>query len=162
MSKLTPGKVIGAVAATAAVGLAGYALWFDYERRHNPEFRRRLLRDQYRQRRAAEVQNRRAQASQQDALRNAVRDLRNEGPFQGSADEKEGYFLEQVAMGEALAARGKQDSSFSRYRDADKSLALTASRSGLLHPGGNFILQSTAGLSPASGQQHCLSMSQTG
>lgn len=121
MVKITPGVVIGAVATTAAVGLVGYAACFDYERRHNPEFRRRLLRDQHRQRRAAEVQSRRAQANQQDALRSAVREMRNERPFQGSAEEKEGYFLEQVAMGEALAARGEQWNILPTTRRSDGS-----------------------------------------
>jgi len=47
----------------------------------------------------------RERATQTDALRAAVRQLRNERPPQ-SVEEREAYFLEQVAMGEALAARG--------------------------------------------------------
>lgn len=105
MVKWTPGTVVGAVAATAAVGVVGYAAWFDYERRHNPEFRRKLLKDKFRQQKAAAIQNRRTQASQQDALRSALREMAKENPPQ-DADGRESYFLEQVAIGEALAARG--------------------------------------------------------
>lgn len=110
MVKITPGIVVGAVATTAAVGLVGYAAWFDYERRHNPEFRKKLLKEQHKQRKVAEVSNRRAQASQQDALRSGIRAMKQE-KVPETAEERESYFLEQVAIGEALAARGEYCSS---------------------------------------------------
>jgi import receptor subunit TOM20 len=34
--------VVGATAAIAASALVGYAVYFDYKRRHDPEFRRTL------------------------------------------------------------------------------------------------------------------------
>lgn len=34
--------VVGATAAIAASALVGYAVYFDYKRRHDPEFRRAL------------------------------------------------------------------------------------------------------------------------
>ena len=44
-------------------------------------------------------------ASQADSLKAAVRQLKNERP-PTNVEERESYFLEQVAIGEALAAKG--------------------------------------------------------
>lgn len=106
MVKLTPGIILGGIATTAAVGLVGYAAWFDYERRNNPEFRRKLLREQRKELKANQTAAKQAQAGQSDALRSAVRQMKNERP-PASVEEREAYFLEQVAIGEALAAKGQ-------------------------------------------------------
>lgn len=107
MVKLTPGLILGGIATTAAVGLVGYAAWFDYERRNNPEFRRKLLKEQRKEAKASINAAKQAQAGQSDALRSAVRQMKNERP-PASVEEREAYFLEQVAIGEALAAKGPQ------------------------------------------------------
>lgn len=76
------------------------------QRRNNVEFRRNLLKERKKLEKAASAQASKARASQGEALKNAVREMRNERTPQ-SVEEREAYFLEQVAMGEALAAQGK-------------------------------------------------------
>ncbi|KAK9900481.1 MAS20-domain-containing protein [Cystobasidium minutum MCA 4210] len=106
MVKLTPGVILGGAATTLAVGTIGYMAWFDYQRRNNVEFRRNLLKEKRKSEKAHQAQASKARASQSDALKNAVREMRNDRAPQ-SVEEREAYFLEQVAMGEALAAQGE-------------------------------------------------------
>jgi len=40
MSGRTVAQVAGITALTAVTGLLGYAIYFDYQRRNNPEFRK--------------------------------------------------------------------------------------------------------------------------
>lgn len=42
MASISPVKVAGTVAAIAVSGFLGYAVYFDYMRRHSPEFRKSL------------------------------------------------------------------------------------------------------------------------
>lgn len=42
MASISPVKVAGTVAAVAVSGFLGYAVYFDYMRRHSPEFRKSL------------------------------------------------------------------------------------------------------------------------
>lgn len=49
----------------------------------------------------------REQVAQADSLRAAVRQMKNER-VPTNVEEREQYFLEQVAIGEALAAKGKK------------------------------------------------------
>lgn len=69
------------------------------------EFRRNLLKERRRVEKVQSAQASQARASQGEALKNAVRDMRDERTPQ-SVEEREAYFLEHVAMGEALAAQG--------------------------------------------------------
>lgn len=78
---------------------------FTDQRRNNVEFRRNLLKEKRKSEKAHQAQASKARASQSDALKNAVREMRNDRAPQ-SVEEREAYFLEQVAMGEALAAQG--------------------------------------------------------
>ena len=167
MVKLTPGLIIGGIATTAAVGLVGYAAWFDYERRNNPEFRRKLLREQRKEAKASINAAKQAQAGQSDALRSAVRQMKNERP-PASVEEREAYFLEQVAIGEALAAKGQSHCSLVLARTAVQCLvyglrsevaelfrpcagAHSAHRPPILRPSGHLLLQRSPGLPPAPG-----------
>lgn len=84
------------------------------QRRNNVEFRRNLLKERKKLEKVASAQASRARASQGEALKNAVREMRNERTPQ-SVEEREAYFLEQVAMGEALAAQGELAFSISLY-----------------------------------------------
>lgn len=65
-----------------------------------------MLKEKRKSEKAHHAQASRDRASQSDALKSAVRQMRDERAPQ-SVEEREAYFLEQVAMGEALAAQGK-------------------------------------------------------
>lgn len=90
-------------AATAATSLLAYAIYFDYQRRVDPSFRRNLRREERRQARA-EKDAAQAQAGQKrEFIRQVIDDAKEEG-FPTGVNEKEQYFMEHIQKGEALAA----------------------------------------------------------
>ncbi|KAK3391036.1 mitochondrial outer membrane translocase complex, subunit Tom20 domain-containing protein [Podospora didyma] len=95
--------VATATAAVLATGVLAYAVWFDYRRRTQPEFRRQLRRNERRQARVQKVEAQHSQQAQRQAIKRAVDDAKEEG-FPTSSEEKEQYFLEQVQNGEILGA----------------------------------------------------------
>ncbi|KAG5519246.1 hypothetical protein PMAC_002334 [Pneumocystis sp. 'macacae'] len=83
----------------------GYALHFDYKRRNNAAFRRKLRRDK---RKLSQVQKQEAQ-QQEEALAQAIRKAYHE--VQRCAlphliEEREQFFMQEVAKGEGLYAQG--------------------------------------------------------
>lgn len=120
------GSTIFTVAAVAfAAGLAAYAVYFDYKRRNDVHFRRKLSKSfifsflvalsnwSYIEKDRKRVKESLAQEDSQSealdvsqaALKEALQVIRNE-QVPKSLDEKEGYFMRQVGMGEQLAAQG--------------------------------------------------------
>lgn len=97
--------VSASAAAVAAVAL-GYAVYFDYKRRNDPSFYRKL-RKQSRQSASVAKKEQKA-ASQQEAMmiEKAVKDVAEPGVLPAGVQEKEAFFMEQVATGEALFAQG--------------------------------------------------------
>ncbi|KAI0598350.1 mitochondrial import receptor subunit tom-20 [Biscogniauxia sp. FL1348] len=90
-------------AATVATGLLAYAVYFDHQRRANPNFRRNLRREERRKARA-EKEETIAQTKQRGkAIQRAVDDALEEG-FPVGVNEKEQYFMDHVQQGETLAA----------------------------------------------------------
>lgn len=120
--------IVGATTASALVALVGYAAYFDYRRRHDVEFRKRLcashrlvwavsqqlsygslctVKENRQLAKAAEAQAN--QAAQKDTVRlkAAVNAIVNDPAANNlSMQESEQYFLEHVAMGESLANKG--------------------------------------------------------
>jgi import receptor subunit TOM20 len=84
---------------------SAYAIWFDYKRQSDPEFRRTLKRDNRRMARAVKEEVEAQGAAQRDAIKKAVSQAKDEG-FPTDLEEKEGYFMSQVAKGESLCAEG--------------------------------------------------------
>lgn len=82
---------------------AAYAVYFDYRRRNEAEFRRALRRNEKKQARAEKDQALAAQEAQRRAIKQAVDDAKAEG-FPTDPDGKEAYFLEQIQHGELLGA----------------------------------------------------------
>ncbi|KAF8165662.1 hypothetical protein B0H34DRAFT_780452 [Crassisporium funariophilum] len=95
-------------AVTLAAGLAAYALYFDYKRRNDTEFRRKLRKKRV-QKTVEQTMETEAASTTPDIspemLRDALLQAKNEeGPK--SPVEKENYFMTQVGIGEQLAAQG--------------------------------------------------------
>ena len=97
------------IAATAlvATGVLAYAVYFDYKRRNDVDFRRKLKKEKKRVNKAAAQ----AQASEEvpltvspEMLREAMEAIKNE-PVP-PIEQREGYFMSQVSMGEQLASQG--------------------------------------------------------
>jgi mitochondrial import receptor subunit TOM20 len=88
------------------LGTIAYAVYFDYRRRNDPDFRKSLKRESRRQARLqkeeAEVEGQR----QKETIKAAVREALEEG-FPTDLEEREAFFMQQIATGEQMAAEGK-------------------------------------------------------
>ncbi|KAL0632274.1 mitochondrial import receptor subunit tom20 [Maublancomyces gigas] len=85
------------------------AFYFDYKRRNDPEFRKALKRDKKRHAKSQKAQAEAAHAEQRRLLVAAVRDAQMEG-FPSDVEEKEAYFMNEVAQGEGLCQEGPEKS----------------------------------------------------
>ncbi|KXJ92261.1 mitochondrial outer membrane translocase complex, subunit Tom20 domain-containing protein [Microdochium bolleyi] len=89
--------------ATAVTGVFAYAVYFDYQRRANPEFRKNLHRESRRQARAEKEKNAVANKQKSQEVHAVVDDAIEEG-FPTGVNEKEQFFMDHVQQGELLAA----------------------------------------------------------
>lgn len=95
--------LVTASVATAVTGVLAYAVYFDYKRRSEPEFRRSLRRNE-RHRARVEKEDQKAQSQlQRQKIRLAVQAAIEDG-FPRDPSEREMYFMEQVSKGEVLSA----------------------------------------------------------
>ena len=108
---------------TILTGLVAYAVYFDYRRRNDAEFRKKLRecshccsnimaqRATYTGKEKKRVDKQTAQGSQSasgvsmEELRAALAVVKEE-PMPSSSEEKEQYFMTQVGLGEQLCAQG--------------------------------------------------------
>ena len=81
------------------------AAYFDYKRRNDPEFRRNLKKEKKLHAKAQKAQANAQNESQRERLREAVRNALAEG-FPTDVEEKEAYFMSEVAHGETLCSQG--------------------------------------------------------
>ncbi|KAK4935861.1 mitochondrial import receptor subunit tom20 [Elasticomyces elasticus] len=90
---------------TVVTGLLAYAVCFDYKRRNDPEFRKALKRESRRQARIAKEEAEVQGKKQREEVKRAVQEAIEEG-FPTDIEEKEAFFMQQIAQGEALAGDG--------------------------------------------------------
>lgn len=95
--------LIGPCFADLKISSTAYAIYFDYRRQSDPEFRRALKRDNRRLARTVRQESEAHGAQQMESIRQAVADAKDEG-FPADLEEREGFFMSQVAKGEALCA----------------------------------------------------------
>ncbi|KAF5123773.1 Mitochondrial import receptor subunit tom20 [Metarhizium brunneum] len=95
--------VVTATVATAAAAIVTYAVYFDYRRRSQAEFRRDLRRNERRQVRAEKEEAEASTRAQRDAIKAQVDEAKEEG-FPTGVEEREAYFNEQVMSGEMLSS----------------------------------------------------------
>ncbi|KAL2214950.1 putative mitochondrial import receptor subunit [Thermoascus aurantiacus ATCC 26904] len=100
--------LVAASAGALLTGLLAYAVWFDYKRQSDPEFRRALKRNNRRLARAVKEEVEAQGAKQREAIKRAVAQAKDEG-FPTDLEEKEAYFMGQVAKGESLCAEGNNN-----------------------------------------------------
>jgi len=94
--------IVTASVATAATGILAYAVYFDYQRRSHPDFRRNLRRNERKQVRAEKEEAEASTQRQRQAVKSLVDDAKEEG-FPTGVEEREAYFNEQVMAGEVLS-----------------------------------------------------------
>lgn len=82
-----------------------YAVYFDYRRRNDPQFRKQLKKESKRQAKAAKEEAEAQTVRQREALREAVEEAKAEG-FPTDVEEREAYFMQEVARGEQLSGDG--------------------------------------------------------
>ncbi|GAQ03025.1 mitochondrial import receptor subunit tom20 [Aspergillus lentulus] len=97
--------LVAASAGTILTGVLAYAVYFDHKRQTDPEFRRSLKRNNRRLARAVKEEAEAQGAMQREAIKKAVQQAKDEG-FPTDLEEKEAYFMGQVARGESLCAEG--------------------------------------------------------
>jgi import receptor subunit TOM20 len=100
-SSLKPSTVAMMGAGVVLTGVLAYAVYFDYRRRTDPDFRKMLKRESKKQARAAKEEAEAQGAQQKKAIREAV-DKANEDGFPRDPEEVEAYFMQEVARGEGL------------------------------------------------------------
>jgi import receptor subunit TOM20 len=83
--------------------LSAYAIYFDYRRRNNVEFRRALRREERRKARLEKEASEAEGIAHRQKIKAAIDAAKEEG-FPSGSDEKEAYFLEQVQNGEMIGA----------------------------------------------------------
>jgi import receptor subunit TOM20 len=88
--------------------ILAYAIYFDHKRRTDPEFRKALKRESRRQARAAREEAEAEGAQQQEAIKSAFKEATEEG-FPSGIEEKEAFFMSEVAKGEQLCQDGKSE-----------------------------------------------------
>jgi import receptor subunit TOM20 len=93
--------------------LIAYAFYFDYKRRNDPQFRKQLKKESKRQARAAKEEAEAQTVQQRQSIRRAVEEAKEEG-FPTDVEEKEAYFMSEVARGEGLSGDGKQYAPYSQ------------------------------------------------
>lgn len=86
---------------------AAYAVYFDYKRRNDPEFRKALKKESRRQARIAKEEAEVQGKQRREEIKQAVQEAIEEG-FPTDIEEKEAFFMQQIAQGEALAGDGAQ------------------------------------------------------
>lgn len=111
MASTTPSQsvststIILAAGGTIAAGLLGYAVYFDYRRRSDPEFRKGLKKQHKKVNKAQESEAKAAEKGQKEKIRRVVDEANEEG-FPKDPEETEGYFMQEVAKGEGMCQDG--------------------------------------------------------
>ena len=104
-SSLRPSTVVAATVGTAVTGFLAYALYFDYKRRNDVEFRKNLNKQKKKTAKAAKAEAEGNANKERREIR-AMVDEANEEGYPEKAEDKEAYFMEKLTEGETLCANG--------------------------------------------------------
>ncbi|KAH8679095.1 mitochondrial import receptor subunit tom-20 [Tricladium varicosporioides] len=97
--------IVAATVGTVATGFLAYAIYFDHRRRTDPNFRKALKKESKRQARAAKEEAQAHTIKQRETIKAAVAEAKEEG-FPTDVEEREQYFMQEVARGEGLSGEG--------------------------------------------------------
>ncbi|KAI7863074.1 mitochondrial outer membrane translocase complex, subunit Tom20 domain-containing protein [Spinellus fusiger] len=103
---LSPHKItLTAVATLAAIGI-GYGVYFDYSRRSDPDFRKRLRRERRLASKATKESEEKSQLKKMALVEHVIVAASKE-TYPVSLEDKEQYFITKIAEGEALCEKGE-------------------------------------------------------
>ncbi|KAL9083437.1 MAG: hypothetical protein Q9159_005788 [Coniocarpon cinnabarinum] len=105
-STLRPTTVVAATVGTAVTGFLAYAVYFDYKRRNDTEFRKNLNKQKRKTAKAAKAQAEGAANRERREIR-ALVDEANEEGYPEKAEDKEAYFMEKLTEGETLCSNAE-------------------------------------------------------
>lgn len=91
------------IASVVAAGAVAYAVYFDYNRRNSPEFRKQLRKRQQKEQKQAQKAQEADKKSKMLAVKKALTEDLAQNPLPTDLSKKEEFFLENVALGEQLA-----------------------------------------------------------
>jgi len=94
-----------ASAGLLATGALAYAFYFDHRRRTDTAFRKQLKKQHKKVSKASEQEAKASERSQKEKIRQVVEEANEEG-FPRDPEETEGYFMQEVARGEAMCTDG--------------------------------------------------------
>jgi len=97
--------VVAISVGTVLTGFLAYAVYFDHKRRTDPGFRKALKRESKRQARIAKEEAEIQGKQQQEEIKHAVDETLKEG-FPTDLEEREAFFMQQIAQGEAMSSDG--------------------------------------------------------
>ncbi|PIL36948.1 transcription factor [Ganoderma sinense ZZ0214-1] len=100
--------VLTAAAVTVLGGLVAYAVYFDYKRRNDSDFRKKLRKEKKKVTKQTQQAQAAADAASEvsaAAIKDALLKIREE-EIPPTPDEKEGYFMMQVQIGDQLVQKG--------------------------------------------------------
>ncbi|OOG00680.1 hypothetical protein ASPCADRAFT_429 [Aspergillus carbonarius ITEM 5010] len=107
--------LVAATAGTIVTGLLAYAVYFDHKRQTDPEFRKALKRNNRRMERAVKEEAEAHGAMQREVIKKVVQQAKDEG-FPTDLEDKESYFMSQVAQGEALTGEDPIEAALCFYK----------------------------------------------
>jgi len=95
---------IAFISMVALSGL-GYVAWFDYRRRNDPSFRKKLRKEHKKAHKHARAADERAKQQRVEDLKESLEAIKAE-PVPATAEEREQYFMQHVGIGEQLSVQG--------------------------------------------------------
>ncbi|KAG8761436.1 hypothetical protein FRC14_003849 [Serendipita sp. 396] len=105
----TTSQIITIGTVAVVLGIAGYAVYFDYVRRNDPQFRKKLRKEKKRIDRSnssIKAATASAKGLPTDAELDAALQLVRSEDLPSTAEEKEQYFMQNLAIGEQLSTQG--------------------------------------------------------
>ncbi|KAG0668016.1 hypothetical protein C6P45_005152 [Maudiozyma exigua] len=102
-------KIFTVTTALAAISAVGYAIYFDYQRRNNPEFRHNVKKRIRKQQKKLEKANHSAQVARVQAAAKFLEEELEKDPIPTDAEGKQLAFNTNIEQGDQLAAKPGQE-----------------------------------------------------
>jgi len=91
--------------STVALSSLAYVGWWDYKRRNDPTFRKKIRKEHKRAHKHAKAADERAKQQRAEDLKESIETIKAE-TVPTTAEEREQYFMQHVGVGEQLSVQG--------------------------------------------------------